>query len=185
MTDAEIIKALECCSMPHTEVKCYCCKSANRSICNKLNPTIILALIKRQQAVINNLKNDCSIVEVNLEEAFLKECEYEIEKAKEQTVREFAEKLKARFAKLEYKTNTHRRTCSVDYVDKTVNWTLHDVMSTEIDSLINEMFGNPEEVKCKDCKHLMYSDCYGECSQGYKGIVQPDDSCKYGERKLK
>lgn len=48
-----------------------------------------------------------------------------------------------------------------------------------------EMYGNPEEVKCKDCKHLMYSDCYGECSQGYKGIVQPDDSCKYGERKLK
>lgn len=55
----------------------------------------------------------------------------------------------------------------------------------DIDKAVNELYGNPEEVKCKDCKHLMYSDCYGECSQGYKGIVQPDDSCKYGERKLK
>ena len=38
-------------------------------------------------------------------------------------------------------------------------------------------------VRCKDCKHLMFSDCYGECSRGYMGIVSPDDYCSYGERK--
>ena len=38
-------------------------------------------------------------------------------------------------------------------------------------------------VRCKDCKHLMFSDCYGECRIGHMGIVQPDDFCSYGERR--
>lgn len=38
-------------------------------------------------------------------------------------------------------------------------------------------------VRCIDCKHLMFSDCYGECSKGYMGIVSPDDYCSYGKRK--
>ena len=40
-----------------------------------------------------------------------------------------------------------------------------------------------DPVHCKDCQHLMFSDCYGECSKGHKGIVKPDDSCKYGVKK--
>lgn len=41
-------------------------------------------------------------------------------------------------------------------------------------------------VHCKDCKHLMFSDMYGECSKGYlSGIVRPEDSCGRGERKEK
>lgn len=40
-----------------------------------------------------------------------------------------------------------------------------------------------EVVRCKDCKNLMFSDFYGECSKGYLGIVQPNDFCSYGERK--
>lgn len=42
-----------------------------------------------------------------------------------------------------------------------------------------------EVVRCKDCKHLMFSDCYGECAQAHMGIVRPDDFCSYGERKDK
>lgn len=38
-------------------------------------------------------------------------------------------------------------------------------------------------VRCKNCKHLMFSDMYGECSQAHMGIVRPDDFCSYGERK--
>lgn len=38
-------------------------------------------------------------------------------------------------------------------------------------------------VRCKDCKHLMFSDCYGECRIGHIGIVQPDDFCSRGERR--
>ena len=40
-----------------------------------------------------------------------------------------------------------------------------------------------EVVRCKDCKYLMFSDCYGECSNGHMGIVRPDDFCSHGERK--
>lgn len=40
-----------------------------------------------------------------------------------------------------------------------------------------------EVVRCRECKYLMFSDCYGECSKGYLGIVRPDDFCSYGERK--
>lgn len=40
-----------------------------------------------------------------------------------------------------------------------------------------------EVVRCRDCKHLMFSDCYGECGEGYMGIVSPDDFCSYGRRK--
>lgn len=38
-----------------------------------------------------------------------------------------------------------------------------------------------EVVRCKDCKHLMFSDMYGECGRGYMGIVSPDDFCSYGK----
>lgn len=36
------------------------------------------------------------------------------------------------------------------------------------------------KVCCKDCEHLMFSDFYGECKKGYKGIVRPGDSCGQG-----
>lgn len=36
---------------------------------------------------------------------------------------------------------------------------------------------------CKDCKHLMFSDCYAECGKAYKGIVSIDDFCDRGEQK--
>lgn len=38
-------------------------------------------------------------------------------------------------------------------------------------------------VRCAECEYLMFSDCYGECSKGYKGIVNPNDTCKYGKLK--
>ena len=40
-----------------------------------------------------------------------------------------------------------------------------------------------EVVCCKNCKHLMFSDFYGECTKGYMGIVRPNDYCSKGERK--
>lgn len=50
---------------------------------------------------------------------------------------------------------------------------------------INEVGQSSKDnsVRCIECKHLMFSDCYGECSQGYKGIVRPNDSCGRGEPK--
>ena len=39
-----------------------------------------------------------------------------------------------------------------------------------------------EVVRCRECKHLMLSDCYGECGKGHMGVVRPDDFCSRGER---
>ena len=36
-------------------------------------------------------------------------------------------------------------------------------------------------IECCQCQHLMFSDCYGECSKGnISGIVQPNFSCGKG-----
>lgn len=56
-------------------------------------------------------------IEIHLEEAFMKECECEIEKAKEQAVREFADRLK-------------RMMFITDY---------------DIDELVNELYGISEQ----------------------------------------
>lgn len=36
-------------------------------------------------------------------------------------------------------------------------------------------------IHCKNCKYLMFSDFYGECKKGYKGILNFDDFCDKGE----
>lgn len=42
---------------------------------------------------------------------------------------------------------------------------------------------NKTPTTCANCVHLTFSDCYGECGAGHRGIVQPDDSCEYGKPK--
>lgn len=39
-----------------------------------------------------------------------------------------------------------------------------------------------EVVRCKDCKYLEITGCYGECSRGYLGVVRPECYCCYGEK---
>ena len=50
-------------------------------------------------------------------------------------------------------------------------------------SRVCEILESGNDVKCKECEYLMFSDCYGECRKGYKGIVSPNDSCGRGKRK--
>ena len=38
-------------------------------------------------------------------------------------------------------------------------------------------------VRCKDCKYLEITGCYGECGKAILGIVNPDDFCSRGERR--
>lgn len=42
---------------------------------------------------------------------------------------------------------------------------------------------NYAQVRCKDCEWLVFSDCYGECGKGYRGIVRPEDFCGKGVRR--
>lgn len=59
-----------------------------------------------------------------------------------------------------------------------------DYMAVRVTNIMNIPAADVVEVvRCKDCKHLMFSDMYGECSQAHMGIVRPDDFCSYGERK--
>lgn len=70
-------------------------------------------------------------IEIHLEESFLKECECEIENAKEQAVREFAERLNAKFE------NFAREDC---YGTK-----YFIVGEGVVNRVVNEMFGKPEQ----------------------------------------
>ena len=37
------------------------------------------------------------------------------------------------------------------------------------------------KIECRQCKYLMFSDCYGECSKGnISGAVKPHFSCGKG-----
>lgn len=38
-------------------------------------------------------------------------------------------------------------------------------------------------VYCKNCKYLMFSDCYAKCGKGHRGIVGINDFCVEGELK--
>lgn len=38
-------------------------------------------------------------------------------------------------------------------------------------------------IYCKNCKYLMFSDCYAECGKAYRGIVGINDFCDKGESK--
>ncbi len=47
-----------------------------------------------------------------------------------------------------------------------------------------------EVVRCKDCKYLERTDCFGECSLfndpcGDRGEMKPNDFCSYGKRRNK
>jgi hypothetical protein len=45
-----------------------------------------------------------------------------------------------------------------------------------------QVFKYEEVIRCKDCKSLEITGCYGECGKLVR-IVKPWDFCSYGERK--
>ena len=62
---------------------------------------------------------------------------------------------------------------------------LDDLHMTDAMNAIDEMpnVDMVEVVRCKDCKHLEITGCYGECGRGYLGIVRPECYCCYGEKR--
>ena len=61
---------------------------------------------------------------------------------------------------------------------------LHEIIKGVIYSFLHDAptADVVEVVRCKECKYLMFSDFYGECSKGYMGIVYPNGFCSHGER---
>ena len=120
MTNAEIIKALECCGVMSGDCENCPSKYRRRSDCIRILTRDAIDLINRQQAEIERLKTDAR--------ACVKEvCKsHQIDRNK--AIKEFAEKLKDVFVT----------------IDGTFEcWEVEE----HIDDLVNEMFGNPEQVK--------------------------------------
>lgn len=45
-----------------------------------------------------------------------------------------------------------------------------------------ERGADKQKITCLNCKHLMFSDMYGECNKQLR-IVNPNDTCEYAEPK--
>lgn len=80
--------------------------------------------------------------------------------------------------------NEHGK-CGFRRISKDLSLTYLDIDSfykPKGKQILNESVEDSSEdtVLCKDCEHLMFSDCYGECSKGYRGIVNPTDTCEHG-----
>lgn len=127
MTDAEIIKALECCVFK----KCGKCQmpeentEASEYDCEDLLILKLRALINRQRAEIDQFANIGKMYS----------------EIKTEAIREFAEKLKKAFASLERRPEIHRKTIEVERFTNIVNWVLHEVTTKEIDKVVKEMVG--------------------------------------------
>lgn len=108
MNDSEIIKALECCTLPSGCNDCpYVSKSAGR--CSTAMVKDAFGLIKRQQAEIDRLNIDLKAMRgaANSYKAHYEDLKSEnletikiLKTAKSATVREFAENLKSRKRKI-------------------------------------------------------------------------------------
>ena len=92
-------------------------------------------------------------------------------------------------------------TASAYDIDTLEDWYINSVMPNDtpvwteehLEELFNDFYIIPKDtpttdvtevVRCKDCKYLEITGCYGECSRGYLGIVRPDCYCCYGERRI-
>ena len=78
-------------------------------------------------------------------------------------------------------TGSYTRNCDIEIAKKIDEIRKNNTrVIDEVEPLNLIPTKSDEIVHCKDCKYLMFSDCYGECSKAYKGIVRPDDSCGHG-----
>lgn len=103
-----------------------------------------------------------------------------ITKAKQEVAKQIFEEIESLVAKyIDISIQTKSITSELNFED----------METDLAELKKKYIGEEkvklEEVKCKDCKHLMFSDFDAECSKGYRGIVRPNDTCPYGEKENK
>ena len=129
MTDAEIIKALECCKGRLCAGKE--CPLFNEGGCLVMLSSNALALINRQKAEIERLNKEISISHHLLSDAWRNiEIQDKFYKtARAEAIKEFAERLKE-----------HKHECGCNYRKKPV----YAVTEEKIDNLVKEMVGDTE-----------------------------------------
>lgn len=69
----------------------------------------------------------------------------------------------------------------VDKFLRGYNEAVEDILAI-LDGTPKERGADKPEITCLNCKHLMFSDMYGECNKQLK-IVNPSDTCEYAEPK--
>ena len=126
MTDNEIIKALEYCAN-HKDCDDGCPCVISESPCVVNNPCTLLNLINRQKAEIERLH---SMNQAKLD--MLHDIRAELEIAKSEAIREFAEKLKCKLA-------DHKFECNDKTFEEVGNWLIHKVAGDVINELVKEM----------------------------------------------
>ena len=150
MTDKEIIKALECCGIKH------CCEECpyNGVKCKLMNGVLsdALDLINRQQAEIERLNSPVLIIDnVDLSENEIAEKLRNLpvqifpdneEQIRNEAIKEFAEKLKAKFSDIEYVIKTHRKTLPVERVKAEMDAVLQNGCANIIDKVVKETVGD-------------------------------------------
>ena len=128
MEDNEIIKALNGADgLGHISI--YCADNNGKDVCS-IKVVDILDLINRQKAQIERLQK------------FLDDkCDRCIAKERTEAVKEFAERLKEKFACLEYVIQTNRKTLPIERVKAEVDAVLQNGCSNVVDKILKEMVG--------------------------------------------
>ena len=69
----------------------------------------------------------------------------------------------------------------VDKFLRGYNEAVEDILAI-LDDTQKERGADKPKITCLNCKHLMFSDMYGECNKQLK-IVNPSDTCEFAEPK--
>lgn len=126
MTDKKIIDIFKYCIDSNSK-DCYTCVAHKNGRC---------ALPDIDEQIVRILEHQ----RVEIDELLQK-----LQQAKSEAIKEFAERLKVRFNDLSLHTKNHGKIISVDEIDKTANWILHEVVPKEIDKIVKEMTRSDDE----------------------------------------
>ena len=80
-----------------------------------------------------------------------------------------------------YKCPNCGRLCS-SYYNDVGEWKCCPHCMTLITRTLKERDADKQKITCLNCKHLMFSDMYGECNKQLR-IVNPGDTCEFAELK--
>ena len=133
MTDNEIIVPLKCLVM--NESDCRHCKLKDKNDkCQKFLYSDVLGLIE---------ENNRQKAEIEALIAGQETLQRYISTAKAEAVKEFAERLKAKFSCMEYVIKTSRKTMPVERVKAEVDAVLQNGCLNIIDKILKEVTGDP------------------------------------------
>lgn len=168
-TDEEVIKALQVCVANDSCKECPINPNhGNYRYCTNLALTYALDLINRQRAEIERLQtaaNNAVRCFTRLETIYKIKCK-QLETAKAEAIKEFAERLKERF--FNYYEGLNANTSKSNYHGETLMfYEVADMIENCIENLVEEMTeGKPctDGADCSTCENCYHDGGYNECA---------------------